>query len=132
MGVARFQIADRRTGGAEMLRDLASEIEWAKASLIGPSGYEQAVIRADREPPAPAEQVAQVFAAYEAAKIDANGDRLLDFDDLLIFTTQILADDPGLAEEFRSRYRCFVVDEYQDVTPTPPPPRSRAPATATT
>jgi len=101
----------------EMLRDLASEIEWAKASLIGPSGYEQAVIRADREPPAPAEQVAQVFAAYEAAKIDANGDRLLDFDDLLIFTTQILADDPGLAEEFRSRYRCFVVDEYQDVTP---------------
>ena len=25
--------------------------------------------------------------------------------------------DAGLADEFRSRYRCFVVDEYQDVTP---------------
>ena len=24
---------------------------------------------------------------------------------------------PAVAEEFRDRYRCFVVDEYQDVTP---------------
>ncbi|HNP56117.1 MAG TPA: ATP-dependent DNA helicase UvrD2 [Gordonia sp. (in: high G+C Gram-positive bacteria)] len=101
----------------EMLRDLASEIEWAKASLIGPSGYAAAAVDAGRDLPAPVEQVAQVFAAYEAAKVTDDGDRLFDFDDLLIYTTQILTDDAGLAEEFRSRYRCFVVDEYQDVTP---------------
>ncbi len=102
---------------SEMLRDLASEIEWAKASLIGPSTYAQAAARAGRDLPVSADQVAAVYAGYEAAKVSPDGDRLLDFDDLLIFTTQILADDPGLADEFRSRYRCFVVDEYQDVTP---------------
>ncbi|NNG97565.1 ATP-dependent DNA helicase UvrD2 [Gordonia araii NBRC 100433] len=101
----------------ETLRDLASEIEWAKASLIGPSEYAVAAAKAGRDLPAPAEQVAAVFAAYEAAKVSSDGDYLLDFDDLLIFTTQMLAGDPGLADEFRSRYRCFVVDEYQDVTP---------------
>ena len=73
--------------------------------------------RCGRDLPAPVEQVGQVFAAYEAAKVTDDGDRLFDFDDLLIYTTQILTDDAGLAEEFRSRYRCFVVDEYQDVTP---------------
>jgi DNA helicase-2/ATP-dependent DNA helicase PcrA len=43
---------------------------------------------------------------------------MMDFDDLL----QSMAGLPwsptvGVADEFRSRYRTFVVDEYQDVTP---------------
>ena len=41
----------------------------------------------------------------------------LDFDDLLLHTCAVLEDDEAVAREFRSRYRCFVVDEYQDVTP---------------
>ncbi|GED98926.1 ATP-dependent DNA helicase UvrD2 [Gordonia crocea] len=115
--VGRAARRARLDTSTESLRDLASEIEWAKASLIGPSGYAQAAARAGRDLPAPADDVAKVFAGYEAAKISEDGDRLFDFDDLLIFTTQILLDDAGIADEFRSRYRCFVVDEYQDVTP---------------
>src|SRR5699024_3046808 len=29
----------------------------------------------------------------------------------------VLEEHSAVAEEFRNRYRCFVVDEYQDVTP---------------
>ena len=96
------------------LRDLASEIEWAKATLAGPSDYLAAVAKHRRDTPLPAETVAKVFAGYESVKQEA---QQLDFDDLLLHTCAILEDDEAVAREFRSRYRCFVVDEYQDVTP---------------
>ena len=98
----------------ESLRDLASEIEWAKASLITPEGYPAEVARVRREVPAPAELVVKVYAAYEALKASSG---LLDFDDLLLHTAAALETQPEVAGEFRERYRCFVVDEYQDVTP---------------
>ncbi|HMS75580.1 ATP-dependent DNA helicase UvrD2 [Gordonia sp. (in: high G+C Gram-positive bacteria)] len=101
----------------ESVRDLAAEIEWAKASLIGPAAYAEHVAEIGRETPQPADKVAQVFAGYERLKVNEDGDRLLDFDDLLIYTTEILRSERAVAEEFRERYRCFVVDEYQDVTP---------------
>jgi DNA helicase-2/ATP-dependent DNA helicase PcrA len=98
----------------EMLRDLASEIEWAKASLVTPEDYPAAAARGQRDTPAPPEQVAAVYVAYEELK---NRARLLDFDDLLLHTAAALEDNGEVAGEFRDRYRCFVVDEYQDVTP---------------
>jgi DNA helicase-2/ATP-dependent DNA helicase PcrA len=42
---------------------------------------------------------------------------MLDFDDLLLHTAAAIENDAAVAAEFRDRYRCFVVDEYQDVTP---------------
>jgi len=98
----------------ESLRDLASEIEWAKASLITPERYPAEVARVRRDVPAAAELVAKVYAGYEALK---NSSGLLDFDDLLLHTAAALETHPEVAGEFRERYRCFVVDEYQDVTP---------------
>lgn len=99
---------------SDSLRDLASEIEWAKASLIAPDDYPAAVARAQRDTPAPAPQVVRVYQGYERIKNEA---QLLDFDDLLLHTAAALEEHGGVAEEFRDRYRCFVVDEYQDVTP---------------
>ncbi|MGQ0841439.1 ATP-dependent DNA helicase UvrD2 [Actinokineospora sp.] len=98
----------------ETLRDLASEIEWAKASLVAPQDYPAAAVRMRREPPVSAEQVATIYAGYEELK---NRARQLDFDDLLLHTAAALEEHSVVAEEFRERYRCFVVDEYQDVTP---------------
>src|ERR1700757_3224664 len=46
-----------------------------------------------------------------------DGVMLLDFDDLLLHTAAAIENHAGVASEFRDRYRCFVVDEYQDVTP---------------
>ena len=54
---------------------------------------------------------------YETLKARADGMALLDFDDLLLHTAAAIENDAAVAEEFRDRYRCFVVDEYQDVTP---------------
>jgi DNA helicase II / ATP-dependent DNA helicase PcrA len=99
------------------VRDLAGEIEWAKASLITPEGYGAAVAGTGRETPMDAGQVAGVYAAYESAKTRRDGVVLLDFDDLLLHTAAAIENDSGVAQEFRDRYRCFVVDEYQDVTP---------------
>lgn len=98
----------------EVLRDLAGEIEWAKACLVAPDDY-PAVARARRRDAGhPVERVADVYRTYEQLKNDR---RLLDFDDLLLHTTAVLEENRGIAEEFRNQYRCFVVDEYQDITP---------------
>ena len=99
------------------VRDLAGEIEWAKASLISPEQYPAAVATAGRDTPLDAAQVAGVYAIYETLKTRDDGLALLDFDDLLLHTAAAIENDAAVADEFRDRYRCFVVDEYQDVTP---------------
>ncbi|WOC13184.1 ATP-dependent helicase [Gordonia sp. MP11Mi] len=109
---AGLDAADR-----DLIRDLASEIEWAKSSNVGPADFPAAAAGNHRDLPTDARTVAEVFAAYEDAKVSPGGDRLLDFEDLIIYTTLILQAEPSIAEEFRTRYRSFVVDEYQDVTP---------------
>ncbi len=110
------QAAGRVKAGtdAASLRDFAGEIEWAKATLVTPADYAVTVAKLRRDTPGPAEQVAAVYAGYEALK---NRAELLDFDDLLLHTAAALEEHGNVAEEFRDRYRCFVVDEYQDVTP---------------
>jgi DNA helicase-2/ATP-dependent DNA helicase PcrA len=100
--------------GADDLRDFAGEIEWAKASLVTPEDYPAAVATARRDSPVPAAQVGAIYTAYEELK---NRSRVLDFADLLLHTAAALEEHSAVAQEFRDRYRCFVVDEYQDVTP---------------
>ena len=99
------------------VRDLAGEIEWAKASLITPEIYAQTVAGNSRDVPLDAQKVSAVYAAYEKLKANRDGVALLDFDDLLLHTAAAIENDAAVAGEFRDRYRCFVVDEYQDVTP---------------
>lgn len=115
--VARAASRSRINASTDDVRDLAGEIEWAKASLISPEQYPAEVAAAGRDIPLDAAKVATVYAAYEALKADGDGLTLLDFDDLLLHTAAAIENDVAVAEEFRDRYRCFVVDEYQDVTP---------------
>jgi DNA helicase-2/ATP-dependent DNA helicase PcrA len=103
--------------GTDDVRDLAGEIEWAKSSLISPEQYAQKVAEISRDIPLDAAKVAAVYAGYEKLKARRDGSALLDFDDLLLHTAAALENDAAVADEFRDRYRCFVVDEYQDVTP---------------
>ncbi|WP_197517051.1 MULTISPECIES: ATP-dependent DNA helicase UvrD2 [unclassified Mycobacterium] len=115
--VARAAGRSRLNVSTDDVRDLAGEIEWAKASLIGPEEYASAVADAARDVPMDAKQIAAVYSAYEALKVRDESMALLDFDDLLLHTAAAIENDAAVAEEFRDRYRCFVVDEYQDVTP---------------
>ncbi len=94
--------------------ELAGEIEWAKARLVPPDGYEAAVALAGRTPPRPAAQVAAVYARYEREKRRRG---LLDFDDLLAECGEALDHDEAFAATQRWRFRHLFVDEFQDISP---------------
>nr|WP_232247882.1 ATP-dependent DNA helicase UvrD2 [Kitasatospora azatica] len=96
------------------LRDLTSEIEWAKVTQIVPDDYPVAVLKAGRDAPRDAAEIARVYATYEQTKRDRN---VIDFEDVLLLTAAILEDRPEIAERVRGQYRHFTVDEYQDVSP---------------
>jgi DNA helicase-2/ATP-dependent DNA helicase PcrA len=115
--VARAAGRSRLNVSTDDVRDLAGEIEWAKASLISPEEYANAVAAVGRDIPLDAEKVVTVYTAYEALKVRDEAVTMLDFDDLLLHTAAAIENDAAVAAEFRDRYRCFVVDEYQDVTP---------------
>jgi len=93
-------------------RDLAAEIEWAKARLVAPQAYPEAA--ADRDGPLAPERMAEVYADYEARKAEAGA---IDFDDMLLRTADVLTRDADTAATVRARYRYLTVDEYQDVNP---------------
>jgi DNA helicase II / ATP-dependent DNA helicase PcrA len=96
------------------LRDLTAEIDWAKSVLATPDGYPQRAHEAGRETTMTAETVAKLYAEYEQTKRRSGQ---VDFADLLLIMAGALEELPDVAEEVRSRYRHFVVDEYQDVSP---------------
>ena len=110
--VANAAARARLRPGTSEIRDLLSEVEWAASTLTAPEDYVRKA--AGRGLPFPAEDVAAVYAAYRDLKT-AQG--LADFDDMLLYTAGILEEHADVAAEFRDRYRSFVVDEYQDVTP---------------
>jgi DNA helicase II / ATP-dependent DNA helicase PcrA len=57
-------------------------------------------------------ELADLVGRYDAALRELN---LVDVDDLVTLPTTLLADDPALAAEYRSRWTDVFVDEYQDV-----------------
>jgi len=92
------------------LRDLAGEIEWAKNRRIPARDY---LDRLDgHEPPIPPDLMHRVFVTYEKRKRTAS---MIDFEDLLEHTAELLNADPHALGIVRGRYRAFTVDEYQDV-----------------
>ena len=101
---------DKRT----VASDLATEIEWAKARMVTPDAYVDAVVRAARRPSLKPAVVAEVYAAYETRKRRGG---LVDFDDLLALVARALEDDDTFAAAQRWRFRHLFVDELQDVNP---------------
>ncbi|HSS36356.1 MAG TPA: ATP-dependent DNA helicase UvrD2 [Patescibacteria group bacterium] len=93
------------------VRDLAAEIEWAKARRIRPEAYERTVESDGHDGPLPGRLFAPLYRRYEAAKERAGR---IDFEDMLELTVRLIEDDESVAREVRDRYRWFSVDEYQD------------------
>ena len=92
--------------------DLVSEIEWAKARRIKPDTYVAAAADNARSMQLPAERVAEIYQAYEEAKVKRN---LIDFDDILILCGRLLQQDKNAIAAFQWSYRHVFVDEFQDV-----------------
>lgn len=107
---------------AASLREIASEIEWAKVLEISPDSYQEDAIESNRTIQLPnnksksenLEIIAKVYEAYESLK---RQERTLDFEDILLLTVGMLEEDRGVRERVRDQYRYFTVDEYQDVSP---------------
>jgi DNA helicase-2/ATP-dependent DNA helicase PcrA len=98
-----------------LLRDLASEVEWAKVSNVHPDGYaELALARGRTVAGLDPETVGRVFAGYEEVK---RGQGRMDMEDVLLLTAGVLAEDERVAAQVRRQYKWFVVDEFQDVSP---------------
>ncbi len=97
------------------LRDLASEIEWAKVSNVLPERYPQvAQARGRAVSGVDPEVVGRVFGSYEDVK---RSQGRMDLEDVLLLTAAMLADDERVAAQVRRQYKWFVVDEFQDVSP---------------
>ncbi|MFC9443532.1 MULTISPECIES: ATP-dependent DNA helicase UvrD2 [Brevibacterium] len=98
----------------ELARDVAAEIEFAAASLLGVADYATKAQARDLPGDLSVEDMVRIAEAYSEAKTRG---RLLDFDDVLLVLTGVLAEYPAIAAEVREQYRHFVVDEFQDVSP---------------
>jgi DNA helicase-2/ATP-dependent DNA helicase PcrA len=94
--------------------EVAGEIEWAKARLVVPEGYEAAVTAAGRATPRPAGEIASLYDRYETEKARRG---VIDFDDLLWRLADALEGDAEFAAVIRWRHRHLFVDEFQDVNP---------------
>ncbi len=84
---------------------IANEISKYKNTLLTPKEVTEKAELPDYK------KIARIYEAYQA-NIEENN--LVDFDDLLMLTYQILAGDPKLRAETSNRYRYIMVDEYQD------------------
>ncbi len=97
---------------AAQVRDLMTEIGWAKSSNVTPNSYPE--LATHREVAGiEAQRVAQVLEAYEKHKSQSGQ---VDFDDILLCTAMLMTERPAIADQIRQAYRHFVVDEYQDVS----------------
>lgn len=103
-------------GSTELIRDIASEIEWAKVNMYSPEVYRTKAneLRRNVGDAISNELIAKVYEAYLAELDDANA---MDFEDVLLINTAILENFPEIAAQVRSQYRNFTVDEFQDVSP---------------
>lgn len=98
-----------------LLRDLVTELSWAKSTNVTPGDYPAASKASARSVTGTdPETVARVAAEYERVK---RGRAVMDYDDILLCAVALMHEHPEVAQEFRAGYRHFVVDEYQDVSP---------------
>ena len=93
------------------LRDIASEIEWRKVSMLS---IEQYAALGRPLSGVDAGQMVELMRGYEALKDDR---RQLDFEDVLLACAGMLEAEPRVAASVHEQYRHFTVDEFQDVSP---------------
>ncbi len=97
------------------LRDLLTEVSWAKVSNVAPADYAALAQSAGREVAGVSSaDVGKVLGGYERVKSERG---VIDFDDILLCAVALLGEHDDIAEEVRNTYRHLLVDEYQDVSP---------------
>ena len=103
-----------RATNRELMRDIASEIEWAKVSQVTPVDYVDQVGRRSQKPRVLPEQMVQIYTAYESIK---KQELAIDFEDVLLLCAAMLEEEREVRERVQDQYRYFTIDEYQDISP---------------
>jgi DNA helicase-2/ATP-dependent DNA helicase PcrA len=103
-----------RVTSRETMRDIATEIEWAKVSQVAPIDYLDQVNVRQMKPRVKAEHIAAIYVAYESLK---KQELAIDFEDVLLLTSAMLEQERVVRERVQDQYRYFTVDEYQDISP---------------
>ena len=103
-----------RATNRELMRDIASEIEWAKVSQVTPVDYIDQVGRRSQKPRVLPEQMVQIYTAYESIK---KQELAIDFEDVLLLCAAMLEQEREVRERVQDQYRYFTIDEYQDISP---------------
>ena len=98
----------------DLMRDVASEIEWAKSSQVVPEDYINESSKRTQKPRINPEQIAQVYSAYMSLM---KQERAMDFEDVLLLTAAMLEEEREVRERVQDQYRYFTIDEYQDISP---------------
>ena len=98
----------------DLMRDIASEIEWAKSSQVVPEDYVNESSKRTQKPRINPEQIAQVYSAYMSLM---KQERAMDFEDVLLLTAAMLEEEREVRERVQDQYRYFTIDEYQDISP---------------
>lgn len=96
------------------LRDAAAEIEWRKVNNLTLSDYENYAQSVEMPGNLAVADMIALMEKYEQIK-DAR--HRIDMEDVLLLTAGMLEAEPAAAMQVQERYRFFVVDEYQDVSP---------------
>jgi DNA helicase II / ATP-dependent DNA helicase PcrA len=98
----------------ELMRDVASEIEWAKVSEVAPEDFLNEIAQRVTKPRVNAEQLVQLYVAYESIK---KQELAIDFEDVLLLCAAMVEEEREVRERIQNQYRYFTIDEYQDVSP---------------
>ncbi len=98
----------------DLMRDVASEIEWAKSLQVVPEDYVNESSKRTQKPRINPEQIAQVYSAYMSLM---KQERAMDFEDVLLLTAAMLEEEREVRERVQDQYRYFTIDEYQDISP---------------
>lgn len=91
--------------GEDILREITREITYCKNMMLKKKDIEAVdVVGCD---------FGEIYRAYESYKIN---NRLMDYDDMLIYSYHILKQNKSILENIKSRYKYFNVDEAQDIS----------------
>ena len=98
------------------VRDYCAAIEMAAVSMVSPEEYGKWIKSTGTQPPAGIStyDMADILRGYSEAKRERS---VIDFEDVLALTSGMIEERPDIAQQIRSQYRFFVVDEYQDISP---------------
>ena len=88
----------------DFLNDIEGEISRVKGEMIELQHY--------YSPNCPGESFRRIFTGYQKA---LQGRKLIDFDDMLVYTWELLSQRKDILSAWQKKYQYILVDEFQDI-----------------